>query len=160
MSHFLTTNFYTYLMKCSFFIKLNFLIFVPAWFISKFTEWTVSNQDFLCGVLLCIAIDHIIGSICHAIIIRDFSFKKNATGLLIKIGICVLSLVIFEIMTLVTQNLPSIFDYLKVLTRLTVISYPVSSAFLNMAILTNGKFPPKGWLEKLKFFNETLNLKH
>lgn len=150
----------SFLIRYSFIIKLNFLLSIPGWCISKFTEWTISNQDFIGGVLLCIAIDHIVGTLCHALKLRDFSFKKNTYGLLKKITMCVLSLILFEVMNLIIRDLTSIFEYLKVITRLTVISYPVSSAFINMAILTNGKFPPKGWLEKLKYFNEKLNLKN
>jgi phage-related holin len=159
MSSLTTLPLWSIVMKYSFQIKMSILLSIPTWCITKFTEWTISNKDFIACVLLCIAIDHILGSLSHAFKLKDFSFKKNTTGILKKISICVLSIVLFEVMHFIVHDLTSIYDYLKVVTRMTVISYPVSSAFINMAILTNGKFPPKGWLEKLKYFNETLNLK-
>jgi hypothetical protein len=39
-----------------------------------------------------------------------------------------------------------------------VFLYPAGSAFMNSAVLTNGKFPPMGWISILNNFNKNLDL--
>lgn len=139
-------------------VKLAAPLSVPAWCIANLTSWTISNQNYIAGVLVCIAIDHIIGTIYHLFYVKDFTFKRNATGLLQKLGLCVLAIGLFEIIHNTVKDVQLVYDYLKVITRLVVILYPAGSAFMNMSALTNGKFPPIGWINKVKNFNENLDL--
>ncbi len=37
--------------------------------------------------------------------------------------------------------------------------YPAASCWANMAIVTDGKFPPVGLMNRIKSFNENLNVK-
>lgn len=131
---------------------------IPTWCISAISNWTLTNQDYLWSVLVCIAIDHLIGTVYHAFKLRDFTFKKNALGMIKKIGLCVLAIGLFEIIHNTVKDVVFIYDYLKVTTRLVVILYPASSAFMNMSCLTDGRFPPIGWINKIKIFNENLNV--
>jgi hypothetical protein len=39
-----------------------------------------------------------------------------------------------------------------------VFLYPAGSAFVNASILTNGKFPPLGWIQKVEKFNSNLDI--
>lgn len=160
MDNYITINLSSFFFKNPYYIKSSILLSIPTWCLGKLTEWTISNQDYIAVILICIAIDHLIGSFCHAFKLYDFSFKKNAIGLLQKLSLCVLSIILFEIIHYTLKDMVSIFEYMKVITRMIVISYPISSAFTNMSIMTNGKFPPKGWLDRLKIFNETLNIKN
>lgn len=139
-------------------IKLAIIFSIPTWSISTISNWTLTNQDYLLSVLACIAIDHLIGTIYHAIKLRDFTFRKNAIGLIKKIGLCVLAIGLFEIIHNTIKDVALIYDYLKITTRLVVILYPASSAFMNMSYLTNGRFPPIGWINRIKIFNENLNI--
>jgi hypothetical protein len=139
-------------------VKLSAFFSLPAWCITQLTSWTISNQDYIAGVLACIAIDHIIGSFYHAFKVRDFTLKRNATGLLQKLGLCVLAIGLFEIIHNTVKDVALVYDYLKVITRLVVILYPAGSAFMNMSALTNGQFPPIGWIKKVQNFNENLDL--
>lgn len=139
-------------------VKLAAAVSIPAWCFAQVTEWTVSNNVYIAGVLTCIAIDHIVGSAYHAFKLRDFTLKKNATGLMQKLGLCAMCAVLFEIIHAHVKEVPLVYDYLKVITRLIVIFYPTFSAFMNMSALTDGKFPPIGWINKMKNFNENLDL--
>lgn len=131
---------------------------IPTWIFIKITGWTVTNSEYVAGVLLCIAVDHIIGSIYHFWKLRDFTIKKNATGLLVKLGMCAASVLLFEVIHNTIIEVEFIYDYLKITTRLVVILYPAGSAFMNMSALTDGVFPPIGWINRIKNFNTNLDL--
>lgn len=139
-------------------VKIAAAASVPAWCIAQVTEWSISNSTYIAGVLTCIAIDHFVGSIYHAFKLRDFTWRRNAFGLIQKLGLCAMSAVLFEIIHAMVKEVPLVYEYLKVITRLIVIFYPAFSAFMNMSALTNGKFPPLGWINKMKNFNENLDL--
>lgn len=150
--------------KASFLSKIKLIIIfsLPLSIITTFFHsielWSVSNHDFITAVLLCIAIDHIIGTILHAGKLKDFSIKNNILGVCKKTSLCVLSGILFEIIYHTLKEIPLIYEYIKSVTRLTVILYPAGSAFINMSILTNGKFPPFGWIKRIQAFNANLNL--
>lgn len=131
---------------------------IVTWIISAIAHWSISNSDYIAGVLICIAIDHIVGSIYHAVKAKDFTFKKNAAGLITKLAMCAGAAILFEIIHNVVKEATLVYEYLKIVTRLIVILYPAGSAFMNMSALTNGVFPPLGWISKIKTFNKDLDL--
>ncbi|OIQ16539.1 MAG: hypothetical protein BM557_09500 [Flavobacterium sp. MedPE-SWcel] len=139
-------------------VKLAIVAVIPTFVIINITGWTISNRDYVAGVLICIAVDHIVGSIYHAFRVKDFTFKKNAIGLLTKLSLCVVAAILFEVIYLVVKEASLIYDYLKMVTRLIVVLYPAGSAFMNISALTNGRFPPLGWISKLNAFNKDLDL--
>ena len=139
-------------------VKMALLCSIPAWCIATVSNWTVSNQDYIAGVLVCIAIDHLVGSVYHAFKLRDFTFRKNVLGLLGKLGLCAASAVLFEVIHNTVKDVSFVYDYLKIITRLLIILYPAGSTFMNMSAITNGVFPPLGWIKKIAAFNENLDL--
>lgn len=56
-----------------------------------------------------------------------------------------------------TDNLIS--SGLVMALRLSVFMYPAASCWANMAVITKGTFPPVGLLNKIKSFQENLNVK-
>ena len=148
-----------FLLKLKSIVLIAFPIGTFSWLLSQFNEWTECNQNYIAVVLICITIDHIVGTIYHAFKLKDFCFKKNAVGTLKKLSLCVLSAILFEVIHSTLQNIPFLYDYLKSVTRLVVVLYPAGSAFINMSALTNGSFPPLGWIKKIKAFNEDLDIK-
>jgi len=143
-------------LKSTFMIVLS--ISPIAYLGEKINVWTMLNRDFIFGVLVAIAIDHFIGSIYHGFKAKDFTFKKNLFGLMGKIGLCIACGILFEILNGMTAYHKWLYDYLSLVTRLIVFLYPAGSAFVNMSKLTNGVFPPMGWMEKIKKFNQNLNI--
>ena len=139
-------------------VKIAALMSLPAWLVTEVAEWSVSNQHYIAGVLACIAIDHLLGSIKHAFKLNDFTFKKNALGLLAKLALCAGAAILFEIIHSTVKDVTFVYEYLQIVTRLTVVLYPAGSAFMNMSALTNGTFPPLGWLKKITTFNKDLDL--
>ena len=143
-------------IKASFVLALS--ISPVAYCIDKVSVWTYNNQDFIMFVTLAIVIDHILGSYYHAFVKCDFTWKKNITGVGVKIGLVVMIGALFEGLSTITKHDSFLQDYLIIVTRLSVFLYPAGSALMNCAEITNGVFPPVGWIKKVKKFNTDLQL--
>lgn len=134
---------------------------VPAVFATVaegLSKWYIVNQWFMIYVFFAIAIDHICGTIVHAFIKKDFTWKKNAIGFLVKISFCIAGYSMFIMIHEIFKGIPFIADYFKILIQFIVFIWPAGSAMGNMSIITNGKFPPVGWMNKLEKFQENLDL--
>ncbi len=122
-------------------------------------NWCANNIEFMIIIAFAIIIDHIIGSILHAFKLRDFTWKENIRGLLVKMGLTVVGYILFEMFNFILKDAEWIAKYFKLVTHLTVFLYPAGSAFVNISVLTDGKFPPIGWIEKIRKFQTNLDLK-
>lgn len=142
-------------LKASF--KMGVLVSVPTFIIEQVTNWSIENYDYIVFVLASIAIDHFLGTLKHAFWTRDFCMKKNIIGICIKIGLVVLVGFLFEGLGIIVKHDTPIKDYLITVTRLMVFLYPAGSAFGNSSVISGGKFPPQGWITKLKSFQANLN---
>lgn len=123
-----------------------------------FNFWIDENGGYIFFVTLAIIIDHALGSAVH-FYKRDFSIRKNITGILLKLFLVFSLGVLFEGFQFIFKTENFITDYLQLITRLMVFLYPAGSAFMNCAILTKGKFPPIGWIQKISKFNSNLDLR-
>ena len=78
-----------YLTKTKSLLLLSALIAPVPYIIESLTNWVVSNSDYVLFVFGAIIIDHFLGTIIHLFMKRDFSFKKNIIGLIIKVGLVI-----------------------------------------------------------------------
>lgn len=124
----------------------------------KITLWTVANSDYILWVLWAILVDWIVGVIYH-IKIKDFNWGKNALGVSLKIGLALFAGSLFEGLPYFIKHESLVSDILIVTTRLAVFLYPAGSAFMNMYEVTDGAFPPIGFIKKIKLFNEKFDVK-
>ncbi|MFC7347318.1 hypothetical protein ACFQO9_11375 [Chryseobacterium zhengzhouense] len=134
---------------------------IPALFVSiieGLSKWYIVNQWFMIFVFYAIIIDHILGTIVHAFVNRDFTLKKNGIGLLKKISFCILGYSLFVMIPEILKGVPFLPEYLTMLIQFIVFIWPAGSAMGNMSILTGGKFPPIGWMRKLDRFSENLDI--
>lgn len=131
-----------------------------AYIFNKIINWGLSNQDYIYLVLGAIVIDHVLGSFYHALIKRDFTWKKNFTGIAIKISLVIMVGFVFEGLNHITKTDSFLQEYLIIVTRVSVFLYPAGSALMNSAEITGGVFPPLGWINWLKKFNTTLDTGH
>lgn len=122
-------------------------------------NWFDLNLFYILLVLGAVAVDHAFGSYKHAFIDKDFNFKQNVIGLLIKLTVVVCGGFLFEGLNEIIQHDTIVKTYLLIVCRLMVFLYPGGSAFGNMSVVTGGKFPPKAWLDRLSKFNENLDVK-
>jgi hypothetical protein len=139
--------------------KLAIFLSIPAYLFEHIVNWGVDNSDYVGFCMLAIVIDHILGTIRHLFIDRDFTIKKNIKGMVIKLGLVLCVGFLFEGLNVIVKNDSFIKEYLMITTRLMVFLYPAGSAFGNSSILSGGKFPPKSWIDKLKTYQENLDTK-
>lgn len=84
--------------------KLSFIL-TPFLFIwDKITNWGVSNSDYILVVMGAILVDYIFGTIKHLWFTKDFTFKGNATGLVMKLGLAVAGGFLFEGLSHLTKE--------------------------------------------------------
>ena len=75
---------------------------------------------------------------------RTFSFKKNATGLILKIALTVGAGMLFEgLNSIVKDSADIVVLSLSIVTRVIVFLYPAVSAWQNIYIVSGERFPPK-----------------
>ncbi len=136
------------------------LAITPFLFIwEKIVKWGIPNQDFILIVLGAILIDWAFGIWKH-LKKRTFSFKQNAYGLIIKVALTTGAAFLFEgLGSIVKDSADIIVVSLTTVTRVIVFLYPAVSAWQNIYIVSDERFPPKAWMDRINKFNENLNVK-
>lgn len=138
-------------------ISLAVTPFLFIW--DKIVKWGIPNQDYILIVLMAILLDWFFGIIKH-LQKRTFSFKKNASGLILKIALTVGAGMLFEgLNSIVKDSADIVVLSLTIVTRVIVFLYPAVSAWQNIYVVSGERFPPKAWMERINKFNENLNVK-
>lgn len=140
-------------------VKVSIIVtpFIVIW--DKISNWGLSNQDYILIVLGAIFVDWIFGSIKHIFFTNTFSIKKNAIGLTAKIALATAGGFLFEGLNYIVRDAELVLVVMKTMTRVIIFLYPGISAFENIYIVSDEKFPPKAWMERLKKWNNSLNPK-
>ncbi len=120
--------------------------------LERLSSWQIQNSDYVHFVVGAVVVDHLIGSVYHAFYVRAFSLAKNAKGLITKLMLVVSIGYLFEGLNVLMQGESLIKDYTVIVMRLFVFLYPAGSAFGNAYEITGGKFPPIGFMNKLRKF--------
>lgn len=91
---------------------------------------------------------------------RDFCWRRLYTGFLQKLVISFLGMTVFNVLGNLQElsEMDGLRAYLILCGKLVNIFYVGGSAFNNMFIITGGKFPPVGWMERMKNFNRTADI--
>lgn len=127
--------------------------------LEKITDWYMTNMLTIWLITGAVLADWIVGIIKH-LICKTFSWKENGKGLLIKTSMIVIGGFLAESLPHFLGGNDNLFTTgLVMALRLSVFMYPAASCWANMAIVTNGKFPPVGLMNRIKSFNENLNVK-
>ncbi|CEJ71248.1 hypothetical protein BN1195_03593 [Chryseobacterium oranimense G311] len=123
----------------------------------RISGWYVESKVFIWMLGFALIADLIIGIWKHAKN-GSFSPKMMILGFCQKIGLVILVYFLTEafIQIISDANLDSV--YFKVATKLMIFIYPAGNALVNVGIITNGKFPPLGFLKKFEKFNKTLDV--
>lgn len=129
-----------------------------TWLLDKLSIWHLENETYVTFVVGAIVVDHLLGSAYHAFWKRDFSLKLNVTGLILKLFIVVSVGYLFEGLNMLMAHESVLKDYTVMVLRLMVFLYPAGSAFGNSYEMTGRKFPPVGFMDKLKQFSESATL--
>lgn len=129
-----------------------------ALIIQYITDWYVANFMTIWIIAGTVFADWIAGMIKH-LMEKTFSWKENGKGLLIKISMIVIGGYLGESLPhfLGGENIVS--NGLIMALRLSIFMYPAASCWGNMSVITKGVFPPTGLMNRIKSFNENLNIK-
>jgi len=91
---------------------------------------------------------------------RELDFKEFYLGTLQVVFVCGAGFALFmAIATLEGIHKTDIGEWFMLLGRVTVILYPAGSAFKNLHYITDGRFPPIGFMNRLKKFEKTGEIK-
>lgn len=121
-------------------------------------EWLHLNFAYMSFVFGAVLIDHVVGSYVHAYIKKDFTMKKNVQGFFMKTTLIVFVFFLGRGIVHILGDENPIAIYFRTLMRLMVFIYPAGSALVNISIITKGKFPPLGFMNKITKFNQNLNI--
>lgn len=135
-------------------IIMSFALSPVTWFLDRLTQWTIDNEEYVAIIVFAIAIDHLLGTLYHAFWAKDFSLKKNVSGLMVKLVIVVTMGYLFEGLNELMHDHEGLKEYTIMVCRLMVFLYPAGSAFRNSYEMTGRRFPPIGFMEKLEEFSK------
>lgn len=121
-------------------------------------EWLNENISYVVIALGLVGLDHFIGSITHLFFLKDWDWKKNIIGILIKLSMVLCGALIFEGIAHITKETDLVYVYLKMTTRLVVCVYPGVGAMKNMRVITKGVFPPAALVGKFDGFQKDLSI--
>lgn len=133
---------------------LSFMLSPAAIILDHINEWYFENFSYVVFTFIAVIFDHLLGSYVHAFINRDFSMKKNIFGFFTKMFLVIIVGVLAEGVAEIMQD-NIVADYSSIVARLMVFIYPAGSAWENSRIITNGRFPPIGFMDWAKKINET-----
>lgn len=142
------------------FLAIFKLAMVPAAGISvmeKFSNWYIDNHIFIVLLIGGLLGDLVMGIWKH-LKKHTFSFKKMMTGFIEKAGIIVVAYFLCESLIQIISDAELGTIYFKFVSKIMLFVFPAGNAFVNMGIVTDGKFPPLGLLKRFEKFNRDLDL--
>lgn len=146
-------------VKVTISLCFSLLIAPIAWLIEHFQTTFFPDINYVFILSVAIAVDLFTGMWKHRKL-HDFDFKDLYQGLLTKIAVSFCGAILFGGVTSISdfQNHPDIKSYLLLIGKIANFLYVAGSAWNNLFIITNGKFPPVGWMRRMKSFNENISL--
>lgn len=125
--------------------------------------YVFGDYTFFVFFLVLFVMDIVSGGLKHFWKVHDFSFTQLGMKAFLKFAVCSIALVTFNVMSKTLDTPDQIDDviniYLFALGKTIVVVFVGGSVFENLYAITNGKFPPIGWLNRIKKFNESVDIK-
>lgn len=124
-----------------------------------FAPILVKDSDFLRIIILFLFFDLVLGAWKHWEQ-KTFDWKRLYTGFLEKVFVSLIGMVLFNAVSSIKefQEIHDLERWFILTGKLMNLFYIGGSAFSSMYVITGGKFPPIGFMKRLKSFNETLNI--
>lgn len=114
-------------------------------------DMVYNELSFFSILTMAIIIDLIIGGLKYWKI-NMFSFSQLVVGLIIKVTVAFGGITLFLAFKSLDPGIAA--EWFALVAKFTVLLYPAGSAFTNMYILTNGRFPPIGLMKRLDSFDK------
>jgi hypothetical protein len=119
----------------------------------------IANSTLVIIIFSTYVIDIALGIFKH-LKLRDFSFRELLLKAMLKLFIGFASMVIFNGFSVILEHDAAfIKTYFVLVGKLLTLVYYAGSASNSMSVLTNGKFPPTAWMNRMSEFTKTLNPK-
>lgn len=122
-------------------------------FIQPLEKISKDHANFFSVLTMAILIDLIIGALKY-LKLHSFSFRNMLLGLIVKIAVGFGGMLLFVSFSTLEDG--NVSDWFLTVAKFTILLYPAGSAFSNMFILTNGKFPPIGFMRRLESFDKIM----
>lgn len=139
--------------------KLAVIPAVGTSIVEYLTAWYIDNGIFMGFILYTVVASAVLGGIVH-VKKKDFSFKLLFWGFIIKLLAVIIGYVSFEMLHQIIKDLDIGGLYLKAVIQIMTLLYPMGSVAKSLYFITGGKFPPFGFMNKLKDFNKDLDINH
>src|SRR5687767_13004551 len=127
------------------------LLATTALFFDPLRQLVSDELRFFSILTMALIIDLIIGAIKYWKL-SEFSFKHLLFGLIVKVAVSYGGMMLFLAFKSLDPGIAA--EWFGLIAKFTVLLYPTGSAFANMYIITNGKFPPIGLMKKLRTFGD------
>lgn len=125
--------------------------------------YVFGDYTFFIFFLVLFVCDIVSGALKHFWKVHDFSFTQLGMKAFLKFAVCSIALVTFNVMSKTLDTPDQVDDainvYLFALGKTIVVVFIGGSVFENLYAITNGKFPPIGWLNRIKQFNQSVDIK-
>lgn len=139
------------------YIWKSFITFAPiAIVLNLFNLWFVDNKTFFNGVVACIFINMLLGSVMH-IRKKTFNILILLKKTLLMIIVVLLTYLVLELVLIVAGS-NSLTESFRTVLQVATLIYPISKILKNIFILSNGEHPPKWLMEKIYNFQENGDL--
>lgn len=139
-------------------LKLSLFI-APMSLITGFHEWAAANAAYIDLVMLAIFFDWFLGTIKHAFWCRDFHWKENIKGIIVKTMLTLIVGGVFEGLRHMTIEYTNITSYLITILRLTVFLYPAMGIIRSARVISDGKFPPQSIYDRIENWTKEIGKK-
>lgn len=146
-------------MKLGASLMLSITFSPVAWFWVLLRDHIIKDVAFAQLLMMCLFIDLICGVWKH-LKQHTFNFKLMFTGFIEKVGVTFLGMIVFNSLGAIQEwdKIETIRDYVVLVGKLVNLIYVAGSAFNSMFVITGGKFPPVGWMARMKKFNEDVDI--
>lgn len=153
-----TYEYGTMLLKINISIILSIFTSTIVFFTTTVKGYFIKDASFVVLMVFLMFADALFGMIKHYKL-NNFSFKDLFFKFMIKLIMTFISMAIFNSFSEIKDiDSLGIDKWISLLGRLITFFYVAGSIFNNMFIVSSGKFPPIGWMNKMKNFNETLDI--
>jgi hypothetical protein len=126
-----------------------------------FNRSFLGDREFMIVVAGAIMIDLSVGIYKH-MKFNTFDHRQMLIGMVEKVFISLMALLIFGVFSFILTdgktNQGFVSQYFFITGRLIVMIYIVLPTFVNMNIITDGKFPPTRFIRYIRKYNETLDI--
>jgi len=156
----------TFAIKMEVSIAMAILLSPFAFVLSKIGEYALGfapifakDADFFRVIMLFLFADLVLGVWKHWEQ-KTFDWKRLYTGFIEKVFVSLIGMVMFNAVAGIKefQEIQTLESWFVLTGKMMNLFYIGGSAFSSMYVITGGKFPPIGFMKRLKSFNETLNI--